>query len=106
MNREVKLWIHDGRLYMTPHWITEKGIPDGIKYWGDSVKEFAKEKNKKHCVYATKEVDKTGHTVEVNYYAVCLDDDDFFKRTDAVYEDAKSRGNNIMIYAFHKGTNY
>lgn len=103
---DIKLWIHDHRIYQEPHYIAEKDVLPGIKEWGNSVIPHAKEEGKQHCVYATKETDSDGHTIEVNYYCVCLDDKEFFKRTDTVVEDARKKGNDITIYAFHKGTSY
>lgn len=104
--KEIKLWIHDGRTYMEPHWTTEQNVIPGIREWGESVLPYAKEKDKQHCIYATRETNPDGHTVEVNYYCVCLDDEDFFKRTDAVVNEAHEKGNDIIVYAFHKGTTY
>lgn len=102
----VKLWIHGGNIYMEPHWISEEDVIPGIKEWGESVLPYAKEKDKRHCIYATRETNPDGHTVEVNYYHISLDDEEFFKRTDAVVNDVRKRGNDIIVYAFHKGTSY
>lgn len=103
--KEIKLWVHDDRIYQEPHYIWDNNVSQVIREWKESVLPIAKEKNAAHFVYATK-IYKDDELLEVNLYSVALDDAEFIKRTDATYLNEKEKGNVVWFGAWHKGTSY
>lgn len=104
--KEVKLWIHDGRLYQTPYYVWNSEVEQVIKEWKESVFPIAKEKNLAHFVYATKTYGDDNQLLEVDLYAVPLDDIEFSKRTEEMYLNKKKNGHLIWFGVWHKGTSY
>lgn len=101
--REVRLWVNDGSLYQTPWHIPEDMVLQYIREWGHSVFPECKKANADHYVYAVQTFDDENDLLvkEVDVYMLPLNDEEFYKRTDALKKKKK-----VLIYAFHKGTAY
>ena len=100
--RNVKVWINDGSLYQIPHYVRADKINQYIAEWGHVLFQKCKEINADHYVYAVKTLDDDDAMVkEVDIYMTPLDDDDFYKRTEALQKQKK-----VIVYAWHKGTAY
>lgn len=104
--REIKAWVHDGSLYMWPHYLWDVDVEKYIADWRESVFQQAKEKNADHFIYATKTYDEDGNLIEIDLYAEALDDDEFYKRTDAEYKSKREKNQFVSFEVFHKGTAY
>lgn len=88
-----------------PHYILKCDIDTIIQKWKDSVWNEAKSKNAHHFIYLTKTY-MGFELIEINLYSVALNDHEFYKRTDAAWNQEESKGNTIWFGAWHKGINY
>ena len=82
----VRYFIHDGSVWLTPHYALPAEIPDIIDECRKVAVEAIKESNAAHVVYAVKIYDgEDGALSRVDLYipGVLLDDDEFDKRTSA-----------------------
>ena len=97
--KEVRVFVHDGRIYQVPYHIYTDEVMSCIRNWKESVLQIAKDANADHFVYCTINYEDDGVTTkEVNLYTVPLNDEEFYKRTDSI--------RNAYIGAWHKGTTY
>ena len=96
----IKAYIHDGSIYMEPHFLTESEIKGYMAGWKEAVFPEAKRIAADHFIYATQtyEDDKL---VRIDLYQVPLDDQEFNKRTANLLKQEDA-----IIKAWHKGTAY
>lgn len=104
--RDIKVWIHDGRIYQTPRYVLENQVDDYIKAWKNELFEEAKRFNMDHYVYCTKTYNVENELIEIDLYQQCLTDEQFRNRTDEVSKDAAEQGNFVYFGVWHKGTAY
>lgn len=86
MSGYVKYFVHDGSVYVIPHDALLQEIPGMINECREAAVEAMKQTGAAHAVYAVKKyAPETRALAEVDFYmpAVLLDDDEFYKRTDA-----------------------
>ena len=105
----VKTWIHDERIYQEPTYTMMMDVDNDIKQFARDCLPIAKEVNADHFVYATKIYEVDGDEeklIELNYYNIPLDDEEFSKRTGEVYEDCIRKGQYVWFGVLHKGTAY
>lgn len=104
--KEVTVFIHDGSLYQERHHIWDIDVDTYIAEWGEVLFQKAKKANMDHYIYCTKIYDKNNNLFELNIYMQPLDNVEFYKRTNLVYEAEMARGNSVWFGVWHKGTNY
>lgn len=82
----IKVWIHDGATYLTPSYYTPRELSELFSQAGHAARNAMKEAGAAHAIYGTRSYDReTGALQEADVYApaVLLDEEEFFKRTDA-----------------------
>ena len=82
----IKVWYHDGATYLTPHFATPKELSELFSEAGHAALTAMKEAGAAHAIYGTRSYDReTGALLEADVYApaVLLDEEEFYKRTDA-----------------------
>ena len=86
MKGYIKYFVHDGSVYLIPHYALPAELPGIINGLREAAVEAMKEAGAAHAVYAVKKYDpESGALSRVDMYApaVLLDDNDFYSRTDA-----------------------
>lgn len=105
--REIKLFVHNGQIYLEPHYILSDQVEKWIKEWRESCFEKAKEINADHFIYATKTYNAVhDYLKQVDLYAIPLSNDEFEKRIKLNDEKAMKQCENIWYGVWHKGTAY
>ena len=82
----IRYFFHDGSLFVYPHYAGATDLQQMIDLARAAAVEAMTKAGAAHAVYAVKRYDKeTGLLCEADIYcpAVVLDDDEFYKRTDA-----------------------
>ena len=96
----ITYYVHDGAVYLVPHYALPAEIPGIINECREAAVEAMKKAEAAHAVYAVKKYGgEDGALSRVDLYvpAVLLDDDDFYERTDA---EAKEHPG-CLILALH-----
>lgn len=96
----VRVFLHNGNIYLNPRHILESQVEQYIKDWKESIFQEAKRIAADHFIYATKTY-ADNVLDRLDLYQVALDDEDFTRRTDALLATGDH-----MILAWHKGTAY
>ena len=99
----IKYFLHDGSVYIVPHYAGATDLHQMIELARRAAVEAMTQACAAHAVYAVKHYDKeTGLLCEADIYcpAVVLDDDEFYKRTEA--EVKKHPGCYILAAHAHK----
>lgn len=99
--REIKVWINDVSLFQYPHHILKTDIEKYISEWRQVLFQKCKEANADYFIYAVKTINDNGDVDELNIYMTPLNDEEFYKRTEALQKQK-----DVVIYAWHKGTAY
>lgn len=82
----IKCYVHDGRTFVTPIWVTSKEMADWFSKAGHAARNEMKAKGAAHAIYGTRKYDpETGALIEADVYApaVLLDDAEFDRRVEA-----------------------
>lgn len=97
--KEVKYFIHGNSPYIAPHYMMLSELPAELREGEKLAREAMREAGTAHAVYAVKKYTDDGGIEQVDFYnpPVCLDDSEFYKRTDA--EAQEHHG--CLIYAVH-----
>lgn len=96
----IKAYIHDGSIYMEPHFLAESEIKEYMAGWQKAVFPEAKRIGADHFIYATQTYWRD-ELVRIDLYQVPLDDREFNKRVSNLLEKEDA-----IIKAWHKGTAY
>ncbi len=86
MKGYITYYVHNGSIYLFPHYATMKELTAMINELRAAAVEDMNKDGAAHAVYAVKKYDgEDGTLSRVDLYApaVVLDDDDFYSRTDA-----------------------
>ncbi len=97
--KEVKYFVRGNSPYIAPHYMALSELPAELREGEKLAHEAMREAGTAHAVYAVKKYAEDGAIEQVDFYnpPVCLDDDEFYKRTDA--EAQEHHG--CLIYAVH-----
>lgn len=99
----IRYYFHDGGMFIVPHYAGASDLQQMIDLARTAAVEAMNKAGAAHAVYAVKRYDKeTGQLTEADIYApaVILDDDEFYKRTDA--EAKEHPGCYILAAHAHK----
>lgn len=97
--KEVKYFIHSDSPFVAPHYMALSQLPAELDEMRKLAHKAMAEAGTAHAVYAVKRYAATDEIEQVDFYnpPVCLNDADFYERTQA--EAEKYPG--CMIYAVH-----
>jgi hypothetical protein len=97
--KQIMYFVHDTSRYTVPHYMALSQLPAELREMEKLARESMDKAGTAHAVYAVKKYTADDEIEEVDFYIppVCLDDEDFYKRTDA--EVKKHPG--CLIYAVH-----
>ena len=104
--KEIKVFVHDGRLMQEPYHIWDTNVDAYIAEWKQILFPLAQKADMDHYVYCTKIYDKDDNLIELNIYMQPLNENEFMKRTNFACEAEKKNGNSIWFGCWHKGTSY
>lgn len=99
----IRYFYHDGGTYIVPHYAGATELHQMIELARQAAVEAMNAASAAHAVYAVKHYDReTGAMAEADIYcpAVVLDDDEFYKRTEA--EAKEHPGCYILAAHAHK----
>lgn len=103
MKGYITYYVHNGSVYIFPHYATVKELTAMINELREADVEAMNKDGAAHAVYGVKKYDpETGKLSRVDLYApaVLLDDADFYSRTDA--EAKENPGCIILASHAHK----
>ena len=97
--KQVKYYMIGNSPHITPNYMTSAQLPSELLAMEKLAHEAMTKAGTTHAVYAVKRYTEAGEIERVDFYnpPVCLDDTDFYERTQA--EVKKHPG--CMIYAVH-----
>jgi len=97
--KEIKYFIHTDSPYIVPRYMMLESLPEALRNMEKLAHDAMRKAGTAHAVYAVKKYSEDGGIERVDFYnpPVCLDDEEFYKRTDA---EAKEH-NGCLIYAVH-----
>lgn len=98
--KEIKYYVHGPFVYISPHYMWNSQLPGELDEMRKLAVEAMNKAGTSHAVYAVKYYDEDGEIEKVDFYnpPVCLNDSDFYERTDSVSKDNPG----CIIYAVHR----
>lgn len=98
--KQIMYFVHGESIYTFPHYMTLAQLPSELSALEKLAREAMYKAGASHAVYAVKKYTEDGEVNRVDFYnpPVCLDDEEFYKRTDAEVK----KNPNCLIYAVHR----
>ena len=86
----IKYFLHDGRTFICPHYAGSSDLHQMLDFAREAGVDAMNKAGTQHAIYGVKKYDReSGLLIEADIYcpAVLLDDDEFYRRTEAEYRE-------------------